>query len=208
MTKQIDADTLRQWLDGHHPVTVLDIRTDEDRAAWAIPASVHINAYEALKRGEAGALADAPLPTDRPIVTVCNAGQGSRVAADILAERGLDVMSLTGGMKAWSVAWNTAPVRLSDASVTVIQVRRTGKGCLSYVAASAAEAAVIDPSLSPDVYVEIAQTHHWTIRYVIETHVHADHLSRARSLAERTGATLVLPKQQRVQFAFTPRVGR
>ena len=133
MTTQIDADTLRQWLEARHPITVLDIRTDEDRTAWAIPASIHINAYDALKRGEAGPLADAPLPADRPIVTVCNAGQASRVAAALLANRGLDVMSLAGGMKAWSVTWNTAPVRLSDASVTVIQVRRTGKGCLSYV---------------------------------------------------------------------------
>jgi hypothetical protein len=32
MTRQIDADTLREWLDRGQPVTVLDIRTDEDRA--------------------------------------------------------------------------------------------------------------------------------------------------------------------------------
>src|ERR1043165_3312975 len=96
MTRQIDADTLREWLETHHPVTVLDIRTDEDRAAWAIPTSIHINAYDALKRGEAGALADARLPADRPIVTVCNAGQASRTAADILANGGLNVMSQIG----------------------------------------------------------------------------------------------------------------
>jgi glyoxylase-like metal-dependent hydrolase (beta-lactamase superfamily II) len=33
--------------------------------------------------------------------------------------------------------------------------------------------------------------------------VHADHLSRARDLATRTGATLLLPAQERVRFAFT-----
>jgi rhodanese-related sulfurtransferase len=48
--KQIEAETLREWLDGQQPVTVLDIRTDEDRAQWAIPGSVHLNAYEALRR--------------------------------------------------------------------------------------------------------------------------------------------------------------
>ena len=32
MTKQIEAETLREWLDAQQPVTVLDIRTDEDRA--------------------------------------------------------------------------------------------------------------------------------------------------------------------------------
>jgi rhodanese-related sulfurtransferase len=45
MTKQIEAETLREWLDTRQPVTVLDIRTDEDRAQWAIPGSVHVDAY-------------------------------------------------------------------------------------------------------------------------------------------------------------------
>jgi rhodanese-related sulfurtransferase len=40
MTQQIEAETLRDWLDAQRPVTVLDIRTDEDRARWAIPGSV------------------------------------------------------------------------------------------------------------------------------------------------------------------------
>jgi len=93
-------------------------------------------------------------------------------------------------------------VRLPDPSCRVIQVRRTGKGCLSYIVSSAGEAAVIDPSVSPDVYVELASRHGWSIRYVLETHVHADHLSRARELVRQTGATLVLPTQQRVRFAF------
>lgn len=31
-TKQVDMDTLRQWLDARRPVTVLDVRGDEDRA--------------------------------------------------------------------------------------------------------------------------------------------------------------------------------
>ena len=71
MTKPIDAETLRNWLDTRQPVTVLDIRTDDDRAQWAIPDSVHVNAYEALRAGQPGALTDAAFPADRPVVTVC-----------------------------------------------------------------------------------------------------------------------------------------
>jgi glyoxylase-like metal-dependent hydrolase (beta-lactamase superfamily II) len=161
---------------------------------------VHLNAYEALRAGQPGALADTALPTDRPIVTVCNAGRVSQAAADVLTARGFDARSLSGGMKAWSLAWNAADVPLPDTSVRVTQVRRTGKGCLSYVVSSAGEAAVIDPSVPPTVYVTMANRHGWTIRYVIETHVHADHLSRARALTRQTGATLVLPKQDRIRF--------
>jgi glyoxylase-like metal-dependent hydrolase (beta-lactamase superfamily II) len=207
MAKQIEAELLREWLDGKQPVTVLDIRTQDDYEQWAIPGSVHVDAYEALRTGSPDALADVALPADRPVVTICNAGRVSQTAAELLAERGYDARSLAGGMKAWSLAWNTADVPLADAAVRVIQVRRTGKGCLSYVAGSAGEAVVIDPSVAPDVYVTVAKRSGWSIRYVIETHVHADHLSRAGELVRRTGATLLLPPQTRVRFAFTAIAG-
>ena len=203
MSNAIETNTLRDWLESHQPVTVLDVRSDEDRAQWAIPGSLHIDAYEALKAGQPGALAGAILPDDRPVITVCNAGRVSQTAAAILADRGLDARSLVGGMKAWSLAWNTAGISLQDSTVQVVQVRRTGKGCLSYLVGSADEAAVIDPSLPADIYVDMAHQREWTIRYVLETHIHADHLSRARELAIQTGVTLLLPAQQRVTFPFT-----
>jgi glyoxylase-like metal-dependent hydrolase (beta-lactamase superfamily II)/rhodanese-related sulfurtransferase len=204
MTKQIDADTLREWLDTRQPVTVLDVRSDDDRAQWTIPGSLHVDASAALRSGEAGPLADLALPADRPVVTVCNAGRMSQSAADVLAARGLDARSLGGGMKAWSLAWNTADVPLPTSTARVFQVRRTGKGCLSYLVASEGEAAVIDASVSPGVYLDLARRHGWSIQYVLETHVHADHLSRARELAHAAGAALLLPPQNRVSFDFRP----
>ncbi len=201
--RQIDPQTLRDWLEARQPVTVLDIRTDDDRAQWAIPGSLHVNAYDALRKGEPGALADLALAADRPVVTVCNAGKVSQTAAAVLTRRGFDARSLAGGMNAWSLAWNVAPVPLGDRSAHVIQVRRTGKGCLSYAVASAGVVAVIDPSIAPEVYVDIARRHGWSLGYVLETHIHADHLSRARELVKATGAVLLLPPQTRARFAFT-----
>lgn len=203
MTKQIDVDTLRGWLEENRAVTVLDIRTDEDRGQWAIPGSLHLNAYEALRSGEPGPLADVSFPLGQPVVTVCNTGRVSQTAAEVLSKRGLDARSLAGGMKAWSLAWNTAEVPLADASVRVIQIRRTGKGCLSYVVGSDGDAAVIDPSLPPNVYLDLARRHGWRVQYVLETHIHADHLSRARPLAEHASAVLLIPDQQRVRFPFS-----
>ncbi|HEV8393731.1 MAG TPA: MBL fold metallo-hydrolase [Vicinamibacterales bacterium] len=203
MPTLIDADLLRAWLDARHPVTVLDVRTDEDRAQWAIPGSLHVNAYAALRGGQPGALATLELPADRPVVTVCNAGGISQAAADVLGQRGFDARSLAGGMKAWSLAWNVADVPLADTSVQVVQVRRTGKGCLSYIVGSQGTAVVIDASVSPQVYLDLAQARGWTIRSVLDTHRHADHLSRAREVARLSGATLVLPRYDQVRFPHT-----
>lgn len=202
MVNEVSANTLRDWLEQGREVTVLDIRSDEDRTQWSIPGSVHINAYDALRNGEPGALQDAILPADQPVVTVCNAGRMSQKAAEVLSKRGFDVLSLAGGMKAWSLAWNSADVPLTDATTRVIQVRRTGKGCLSYIVVSNGEAAVIDPSLGPEVYSNLVEQHGGKIRWVLETHIHADHLSRARQLAAQHDAELILPAQTRARFSF------
>jgi glyoxylase-like metal-dependent hydrolase (beta-lactamase superfamily II) len=204
MTHHIGRQTLQDWLDTGQPVTVVDIRRDDDRSQWAIPGSLHVDAYDALREGRPGALADVQLPSDRPVVMVCNAGKVSQTAADVLTRRGFDARSLTGGMKAWSLAWNAAEVPLADALVRVVQVRRTGKGCLSYVVAAGDQAAVIDPSLASSIYLEIARQHRWTITHVIDTHIHADHLSRAPELAKEAGAVRLMPPQHRARFAFTP----
>jgi hypothetical protein len=63
----------------------------------------------------------------RPVVTVCGVGKTSQIAAEQLAARGVQVYSLEGGMKAWSLAWNTASIVIAGSAVQVIQVRRTGK---------------------------------------------------------------------------------
>lgn len=143
------------------------------------------------------------LPVAQPVVTICGAGRTSQIAAEQLQARGVQALSLEGGMQAWSVAWNTAEVPLDDRSVRVFQVRRTGKGCLSYLIGADEEAFVIDASLDPQVYLDLARRHRWQITSVFDTHIHADHLSRSRQLAERSGAMLFLPVQQRVSFPFT-----
>jgi glyoxylase-like metal-dependent hydrolase (beta-lactamase superfamily II)/rhodanese-related sulfurtransferase len=200
----IDTETLRQWLDQGRPLIVLDVRTAADRAEWTIPGSVHVDAYAALKANDPHALDSVDLPTDTPVVTVCGAGKMSQVAAQQLQTRGFRTYSLLGGMQAWSLAWNTAEVPLQHTTTRIVQVRRTGKGCLSYLIGSQGEAAVIDAALTPEVYLSLAQQEGWRITQVLDTHIHADHLSRSRALADQTGATLYLPAQQRVTFSFTP----
>ena len=88
-------------------------------------------------------------------------------------------------MKAWSLAWNFAEIELDDNTIRIIQVRRTGKGCLSYIVGSGDATVVIDPSVSANVNVDLVRHRGWTVRYVLETHIHADHLSRASEVLPR-----------------------
>ena len=204
MEGNIDPKTLRDMLERGAPVTVLDVRTGEERAEWSIPGSIHVNAYEALKNGDPEALAGVELPEDVLVVTVCGAGKTSAIASEQLRDRGFQAVSLEGGMKAWSLAWNTAEVPVEDSQARVVQVRRTGKGCLSYIVESEGKVVVIDAALEPEVYLKIVEDRSWKITGVLETHIHADHLSRSRRLAEQSGSTLYLPEQGRVSFTFTP----
>ena len=125
----IDAGTLRDMLEGGKQVTVVDVRRDADHAEWSIPGSVHVDAYDALNAGDQRAMEGLELPKGAPVVTVCgHGGRSSAVAAEQLRRQGHEVFSLEGGMKAWSLAWNTADVPLPGFRAEVVQVRRTGKG--------------------------------------------------------------------------------
>jgi hydroxyacylglutathione hydrolase len=67
-------------------------------------------------------------------------------------------------------------------------------GCLahaSYFISSDGEAAVVDPQRDVQQYLDEAERTGSRIRYVIETHLHADFVSGHRELAERTGAEIV-----------------
>jgi glyoxylase-like metal-dependent hydrolase (beta-lactamase superfamily II) len=200
----VDTTILRTWLEDGRTVVVLDVRTSQDRAEWYIPGSRHVDAYTALKANDPHALAAVDLPTNIPIVTVCGAGKMSLVAADQLADRGYTAYSLAGGMQAWSLAWNVAELPGFDERIQVLQVRRIGKGCLSYLIGSGTEAAVIDAALDADVYRSLAAERGWRVTAVMDTHIHADHLSRSRQLAAQVGAPFYLPDQERIAFPFTP----
>ncbi len=207
MVRELTPEQLRDALDAHEQLTLLDVRPDAERAEWSIPGSLHVDAYQSLWESDRSVLAAfaAHLPKSRPVVTVCAKGRTSMLAADALEALGFEAFSLAGGMAAWTGAWNTAEVVLPPRTkVRIVQVRRIGKGCLSYIIGSDARAAVIDPAVEPAVYLSLAQQNGWTITSVIDTHVHADHVTRAWELAERCRMTPYLPQQQRVTRMHAP----
>jgi rhodanese-related sulfurtransferase len=200
----ISVQELQRLLTEKKPVYVLDVRPQEQRDEWHIAESFHKDAYGPLNRGDQTVLNDVEIPKNTPVVTVCAAGKTSLLAAEALSKRGYQAYSLEGGMKAWNYAWDTAEFTLSDSVTTVVQIKRVAKGCLSYIVGSGNEAVVIDAALDPNVYVNLAQSKGWTIRYVMDTHVHADYLSRTKELAEATGAQHIFIEEADVEYSFTP----
>jgi hydroxyacylglutathione hydrolase len=79
-------------------------------------------------------------------------------------------------------------------------------GCASYLVAShtSREAAVVDPASDITPYLEILRARAFVLRHVIDTHIHADHVSGARHLAQETGAELCLHASARVTYPFRP----
>jgi glyoxylase-like metal-dependent hydrolase (beta-lactamase superfamily II)/rhodanese-related sulfurtransferase len=200
--KEISTDTLRTWLETGKEVSILDIRPIQERTEWFIPGSVYYNAYDKLKASNPNALQGLHLDKTIPIVTICAGGKTSLIAAQQLSNQGFEAYSLQGGMKGWSLSWNTA--RLSFPDFEIIQFRRTGKGCLSHIVAAGNEAIIVDASLPVEAYQEFLAKEKITLKYVIETHIHADHLSRSKQLAESNKAPLHLPVPNKVNFDFLP----
>ena len=77
-------------------------------------------------------------------------------------------------------------------------------GCASYFVASrmSREAAVIDPQLDIQPYLDLAREREYRIVQVIDTHLHADHISGNRALAAATGARVSLHERAEVVFPF------
>jgi glyoxylase-like metal-dependent hydrolase (beta-lactamase superfamily II)/rhodanese-related sulfurtransferase len=74
----------------------------------------------------------------------------------------------------------------------------------SYLIGSEGEAVVVDPQRDVDEYIKEAEANGLTIKFVIETHLHADFVSGHRELAGRTGAQIIFGEKAGVDLAHKP----
>ena len=78
-------------------------------------------------------------------------------------------------------------------------------GCLSeasYFVESGGESVIIDPIRDTDKYLQMARDHNASIKYIFETHFHADFVSGHLDLSKQTGATIVYGPNTEARFPF------
>lgn len=81
-----------------------------------------------------------------------------------------------------------------------------GLGCASYLVGCESKgiAAVIDPDREVQKYLDVASSRGLQITHIIETHLHADHVSGNTDLAARTGADIYVHETSGAEFAHKP----
>ncbi|MCM3112584.1 MBL fold metallo-hydrolase [Lederbergia lenta] len=182
---------------------ILDVRNESDFVDWKIEGVNfdYLNIpYFDLLDGVEGIL--DKIPSEKDVVIVCAKEGSSIMVAEMLSEAGLSVYYLEGGMKAWSE--HLEPVKIGNLKDggEIYQFVRIGKGCLSYMVVSNGEAAIIDSARMINNYLEFADSIGTKITQVFDTHLHADHISGGRMIAEKTNATYWLPPKDATEVTF------
>ncbi|RID88912.1 MBL fold metallo-hydrolase [Mesobacillus zeae] len=182
---------------------ILDVRNESDFIDWKIEGEnfSYLNIpYFDLLDGVEGIL--DRIPKDREVLVVCAKEGSSVMVAEMLDEVGQNASYLSGGMKAWSEYLQ--PVKIADLEDggELYQFVRIGKGCLSYMVLSKGEAAIVDATRMADVYMEFAKEKGAVIKHVFDTHLHADHISGGRKIAEAASGSYWLPPKDAEEVTF------
>ncbi|WP_277587495.1 MBL fold metallo-hydrolase [Psychrobacillus antarcticus] len=208
--KEMTAKEVAKKVINKEELFILDVRNESDFNDWKIEgqniAILNTPYFDLLDGVEE--IMDS-IPTNTDVLVVCAKEGSSIFVAEMLSDAGLSASYLKGGMKAWSEYLE--PVKIGDLTNggEIYQFVRLGKGCLSYMIVSDGEAAVIDSTRNPAIYVEFASTIGAKITHVFDTHLHADHISGGRKIAEITNATYWLPPKdaEEVTFEYSPLEG-
>ncbi len=97
-------------------------------------------------------------------------------------------------------------MRLCDLKKIHMKVEQIYTGCLAqgaYYIESAGEVAIIDPLREVNSYIEKAKRNNATIKYIFETHFHADFVSGHLELSQKTNAPIIYGPNANPQFKAT-----
>ncbi|HMB49195.1 MAG TPA: MBL fold metallo-hydrolase [Natronoarchaeum rubrum] len=192
----IAPETLKDRIDAGEEITLLDARMSSDYEEWRIDGetveSINVPYFEFLDDEIDEDVLDR-IPDDREVTVLCAKGGASEYVAGTLAERGYDVNHLEDGMNGWASIYEAVEVGEYDGPGTLLQYQRPSSGCLGYLLYDDGEAAIVDPLRAfTDRYLDDADDLGVELKYAIDTHIHADHISGVRALDDE-GVEGVIP---------------
>jgi glyoxylase-like metal-dependent hydrolase (beta-lactamase superfamily II) len=182
---EISVEELYRRISEPNNIFLLDVRNQEEYDAWRVegrftPETAHIFYGDFIE--DEGTAVEKILP-EREVVVVCAKGGASAYVASILSDNyGIQAVNLAGGMTEWGNYYHIQPV-VEGQSFNVYQVIRVARGCLSYILVSQGQAAVIDPLRHTGHYIKFLKEAQASLKLIIDTHAHADHISGGPELA-------------------------
>ncbi len=209
MVTTLSADRLAALQDEEAQFTLVDTRPEESYESWHISGAVHFPfGPEEELDGRLEEFEALVGDTDR-VITICAKGISSGNLATQLesATDAYDVQTIGDGMTGWSGVYDH--VELAGDGLSIIQIQRRAKGCLGYVVGceTTGDAVAVDPTADVAEYEIAAEENGLTLTGVIDTHVHADHISGGPELADRLGVPYYLSEragERDVELEFTP----
>jgi len=184
---QLTVAELAAAIDAGEDLTVVDTRPPESFEAWHVPGAINVPYHPVEGLGD-GIDWDGVIATveGQRVAVICGKGLSSTSFGFELSTRGYDVEVVKGGMEDWSKLYDVVEVE-TDGDLFVAQIQRRAKGCLGYVVGDrgAGEALVVDPTRQHHEFELVAADNGMLVTGILDTHVHADHVSGGRALAER-----------------------
>jgi len=199
---QIAPADFKKRLDAGEIEFLFDLRNEDEFAAWRIEGKTPVktlNIPQADFVGEEGTYLDR-LPRDLQIIAVCAHGGASDYEAKQLREKGFDILSLAGGMDAWSEFYETH--KLTGAP-EIHQIVRVAKGCICHVLIDDGEAVIIDAVRHLDPILTVLEKQRARPVAVLDTHLQADHISGGPELAKRFGIPYFISPADAQGAAYT-----
>lgn len=192
----ITAADLCQRLGSAESLWLVDVRSSEAFDDWHIPGSLHCHA------DSIDSIAQQQI--DRQPVLICNRGIASYAAAETLARLGRSSIVVADGLKGWNRCYEPRALAVRSAhGLRVVQIVRLGKGCLSYLIMNEnRECIVVDPGQHQEAYQEIIAHTGCRVVAVIDTHLHADHLSGGPEIAAAHAIPYYLPEGSATTLPF------
>lgn len=192
----IKPSELKKKIDDGDDFFILDVRTKQEHDLWSISYDKYQDStlipVDTLMQSESL----KKIPKDKEIIAFCAHGQRSSMAAMALSSLGYNVKTVEGGMDGWSNLYDIAEVNVEPSLPLIIwQVRRISKGCMSYIITSKKDGSttIIDPTCNIDGVIDnIIKERDIKVERVIDTHLHADHLSGSSKIAAKYNSELIL----------------